>query len=236
MKFPPLQRGRLLRRYKRFLADILLEDGREVTAHCGNPGSMKGLLEPAPTVWLSPASSGKLAYRWQLAQLRDGSDTFVYVQPAGANQLILEALESKRIPDLPAYEVIESEVPYGPNTRFDFRLTGPGGMTWVEVKNATLSLGAGRVAFPDSVTKRGTKHLRELTEIVRSGARAALIFCASRSDAQSVEAAALIDPDYAAALRDARENGVAVMAMATEISPQEVVATKLLPMRWPGED
>lgn len=225
MKFPELVTGRLIERYKRFLVDVeldrdvprVVERGARVTAHCANPGSMKSVLEPPPRVWLSRARSGrKLPYTWEVAELSDG--TLVYVNPTGANSVVRVALEAGRIPELSAYDSIRPEVKYGAGSRIDFVLTGSQGRAFVEVKNVTLSLGAGRAAFPDSVTARGTKHLRELARVRAAGDRAVLLFCVSRSDALSVEPARHIDPVYAKALSEVIEQGVEVLAYGGELT------------------
>src|SRR5690606_26022206 len=171
MRFPfPLERGRLLRRYKRFLADIELDTGSTITAHCANPGSMRTCVEEGGVVWVSRSDkpSRKLPFTWEIAEL---ADTHVYVNPARANDLVLEALKRGRIEALRGYDVIRREVPYGSRSRIDFLLVGPGPRCYVEVKCATMGVGAERAAFPDSVTKRGTRHVQELIEMRAAGAR-----------------------------------------------------------------
>lgn len=219
MDFPELVYGTLLKRHKRFLAEVRLDSGEEVTAHCANPGSMKSLLEPAPRVWLSRARpERKLAYTWEVAEVPEGR---VYVNPVGANRVVLEALTAGVIPELAGYDVIQPEVKYGTGSRVDFLLSGREGRAFVEVKNVTLGLGGGRSAFPDSITERGAKHLRELMAVKQSGDRAVLLFCVSRTDATSVEAAKDIDPKYAAILREAEAAGVEVLAYGGDITPRE---------------
>ncbi len=239
MDFPPLTSGRLLRRYKRFLADFLLDDGRTVTAHCANPGSMKSIVEYLPQGLLSQARPGrKLGFTWELAVLPAETSTarprYVYVNPTGANRLVAEALERRVIPSLAHYDLILPEVKYGERSRIDFLLQGSSGRAYVEVKNVTLSLGEGRGAFPDSVTARGTKHLRELMDVVKGGDRAVLLFCVSRTDVETVEAAASIDPTYAATLREAMDQGVEVLAYGGEISVRSFSLTRPLRVVEPG--
>lgn len=210
MDFPELVFGQLVKRYKRFLADVELPSGEVVTAHCANPGSMKSILEPPPGVWLSRARPDrKLPFTWEVADLGHAR---VYVNPVSANRVVHEAILGGVILELRGYDVIQPEVKYGTQSRIDFLLSGPSGKAYVEVKNVTLSLGEGRSAFPDSVTARGTKHLRELAEVKRNGHRAVLFFCVSRTDAVSVEAARDIDPTYAKTLREVRAEGVEVLA------------------------
>ncbi len=210
MQFPELLCGRLVKRYKRFFADVELDSGELVTAHCANPGSMKSILEPTPRCWLSRAKPGrKLAYTWEVAEQ---GDTRIYVNPVGANRVVADALEGGVIEELLGYDIIQPEVPYGTGSRIDFLLTGSPGKAYVEVKNVTLGYGDGTVAFPDSVTERGTKHLLELAEVAREGHRAVLLFCVSRTDAKSVRAASEIDPTYAETLSRVAKEGVEVLA------------------------
>ncbi len=239
MDFPPLIRAQLLRRYKRFLADFRLADGREVTAHCANPGSMKSIVEHRPEGWLSRARPGrKLSYTWELAVLpptdQHSQAEYVYVNPVGANRLVAEALESRVIPDLADYDIILPEVRYGTNSRIDFLLQGSPGKAYVEVKNLTLKLESGEGAFPDSVTARGTKHLRELMKVVDEGHRAVLIFCVSRNDVHAVRAAFEIDPEYARTLKEAIHHGVEVKALGGTISERQFSLTHSVPFIPPS--
>jgi sugar fermentation stimulation protein A len=228
VEFPEFCYGTLLKRYKRFLADVQLDSGEVVTAHCANPGSMKSVLEPLPRVWLSRARPDrKLAYTWEVAEQGDAR---IYVNPVGANKVVQAALERGVIPLLREYPVIQPEVKYGTGSRIDFLLTGAPGKAYVEVKNVTMSLGAGRAAFPDSVTTRGTKHLRELAEVARAGHLAVLVFCVSRTDAQSVEAAREIDPVYAETLFDVHQQGVVVLAYGGDIEKSGFRLNKELPV------
>lgn len=228
MDFPELVTGQLVKRYKRFLADVRLDSGELVTAHCANPGSMKSLLEPAPRVWLSRARPGrKLAYTWEVAEWPEAR---VYVNPVGANRVVLEALEHGAIPELHGYDIVRPEVKYGTASRIDFLLSGRPGRAYVEVKNATMGLGAGRCAFPDSVTARGTKHLQELARVAESGDRAVLLFCVARSDAVSVEAAADIDPVYAETLREVKKSGVEVLAYSGAIEKAGFTLSRSVPV------
>lgn len=225
----PLIRAVLIRRYKRFLADMRLEDGREVTAHCANPGSMLGLAEPGAICWLEPNDDPKkkLKFGWRIVEL---GGVRVVVDTGAANRVVREALEAG-VPGLTGYESIRAEVPYGAKSRVDFLLSGPGrAACFVEVKSVTLSRAPGLAEFPDSVTARGTKHLGELAVVARGGARAVLLLMAMRDDAARFAPAADIDPTWAAALTEARGAGVEVMMLGARISPQGVWAAGLLPI------
>lgn len=232
MRFPLLVEGQLIRRYKRFLADVLLDSGETVVAHCANPGSMRSLLEPLPRVWLSRARpERKLAYTWEVA---DYGDSQVYVNPQRANQVVAEGILQRRFPELADYEVLFPESTYRSGTRFDFLLSGPLGSTYVEVKSATMSFGEGRAAFPDSVTKRGQKHLQELSHARKNGHRAILFFCVGRSDAVSVEPAVDIDQEYARLLSNVHKQGVELIAYAGTITKQGFTLDRKVPVLLPA--
>jgi sugar fermentation stimulation protein A len=232
MLFPPLIPGRLLRRYQRFFSDFELDDGQVVTAHCANPGSMKSILEHQPHGLLSRARPGrKLAFTWELAVLgNEGEKTHVYVNPAGANALVAEALDKRALPELGQYDDVFREVKINQHSRIDFMLQGKSGRTYVEVKNVTLSLGQGRAAFPDAVTTRGTKHLHELIALSQAGHRAVLLFCVARTDAHSVEAAGHIDPVYARTLAQAMDQGVLVLGYGGPIDQYGFQLSRRLPV------
>ncbi len=219
MRFPdPLIPGRLQRRYKRFLADILLNDGTEVVAHCANPGSMMGLAPPGAPVWLSPANnpSRKLKYSWELVEI-DGA--LVGIHTGRANALVGEALEAGKIPELGGYQDCRPEVRYGTNSRIDFLLEGAGRPAcYLEVKSVTLKRGGTTAEFPDAVTARGAKHLAELAEVVRQGQRAVQFFLVQRADCDRVAVAADIDPAYAEALAKAVDGGVEVICYKSNLS------------------
>ncbi|SHM11433.1 DNA/RNA nuclease SfsA [Roseibium suaedae] len=220
MKFSaPLVSGRLVKRYKRFLADVILdEDGSEITAHCANPGSMLGLKQPGSRVWLSLSDnpSRKLKYSWEVMEA-DGA--LVGINTAHPNKLVEEALEAGRIPELSGYASLRREVKYGKNSRIDILLEGEdGGLTYVEVKNVHLMREAGLAEFPDSVTARGAKHLGELSEMVAQGHRAVMVFLVQRPDCSRLSLAADIDPAYAAAFSAAKEAGVEVYAIGCSVT------------------
>ncbi|MBL0941508.1 MAG: DNA/RNA nuclease SfsA [Alphaproteobacteria bacterium] len=209
MKFSkPLIKATLIRRYKRFLADMMLEDGHEVTAHCANPGAMLGIALPGSTAWLSQAPEGskrKLAYSWEIVETEGIK---VGINTSLPNLLVAEALEKKLIPDLSAYELVRKEVKYGTNSRIDFLLEGAGvAPCYLEVKNVHLKREQ-QAQFPDCVTERGTKHLNELARMVENGARAILLYIVQRNDCLGFSIAEDLDPLYAQAAREACNNGV----------------------------
>ena len=226
----PLVPARLIRRYKRFLADCQLEDGREVTAHCANPGSMMGLAEPGERIWLEPNDDPKkkLKYGWRLVDHENGH--FTGVDTSVPNRALRAALEAGEIAELAAYQTVRAEVKYGQNSRIDFLLTQPGlSDAYVEVKSVTLSRQPGLAEFPDSVTARGTKHLGELSAMVAQGHRAIMLYLVQRTDCDRFSLAADIDPAYAAAFDAARAQGVERLVYNSRISPEGVwVDTKQL--------
>ena len=181
---PPLLPGCLIKRYKRFLADIALASGEIVTAHCANPGALLGVTTPGLRVWVShnPDPKRKLAYTWQIVET---DDTYVGVNTSLPNALAEEAILGGKIPELLGYKNLKREVKYGQNSRIDWLLTDPDKPDcYVEVKNVHLKRGAG-AAFPDSVTTRGAKHLRELETIAATGARAVMLYIIQRNDCMS---------------------------------------------------
>ncbi len=218
----PLIPARLIRRYKRFLADMVLDDGREVTVHCPNPGAMLGLAEPGMRCWVEQAPPGrKLPYGWRLVDLPGGHmagiDTGVPHRVVGA------ALRARAIPELAAYTEIRPEVRYGTNSRVDFLATGPGlPPAYVEVKNVHLRRTGDWAEFPDCVTARGAKHLAELSAMVDEGARAVMLYLVQRTDCAAFRLAADLDPGYARAFDAARAAGVEMIAHSTSISPESV--------------
>ncbi len=209
MKFdPPLQRGTLLRRYKRFLADITLEDGTEVTAHCPNPGAMMGLDVSGSGVWVARAANPKarLAWSWKLVELETG---LVGIDTGVPNKVVGEALRAGAVAELTRHADVRAEVKYGENSRIDFLLRGAGlADAYVEVKNVHLSREAGLAEFPDCVTSRGAKHLRELSAMVAAGHRAVMVYLVQRTDCDRFALAGDLDPGYLAAFQAARDAGV----------------------------
>ena len=221
--------GTLIKRYKRFLADVRLDSGELVTAHCANTGAMTGCAEPGYRVWLSyhPDPKRKLAYSWQLAQ--DFAGTWIGINTLRANQLVLEALHQGRIAPLRVYQTIRPEVRYGTqNSRIDLLLSAPGlADCYVEVKSVTL-LEKSQGYFPDAVTERGRKHLQELIQVLQDGHRAILFFCVQHTGIRSVKAASHIDPGYAELLVEARRQGLEVLVYGCQISPEKMLLNQSL--------
>lgn len=218
----PLVPARLIRRYKRFLADVQLDDGREATAHCANPGSMMGLAEPGMKVWLEPNDDPKkkLKFGWRLVDHENGH--FTGVDTSVPNKAMKAALLAHQVPGLPPYDIVRSEVKYGENSRIDFLLSGNGPDIYVEVKSVTLSRNPGVAEFPDSVTARGAKHLSELSRMVAEGHHAVMFYLVQRTDCTVMTLAADLDPTYAAAFAAARAAGVTAQAQGCNISPQAI--------------
>ncbi|MDK3074028.1 DNA/RNA nuclease SfsA [Sedimentitalea sp. JM2-8] len=219
----PLVPARLIRRYKRFLADCRLEDGREITAHCANPGSMSGLAEPGTKIWLEPNDDPrrKLGFGWRLVDHENGD--FTGVDTSVPNRALKAALQDRRIPELATYETLRAEVKYGRSSRIDFLLSQSGlPDAYVEVKSVTLSRQAGLAEFPDSVTARGAKHLDELAEMAQAGHRAIMLYLVQRTDCTRFDLARDIDPAYARAFRAATEKGVETLCYGTRISTEAI--------------
>ena len=227
-----LRPGRLIRRYKRFLADCTLDDGREVTAHCANPGSMMGLAEPGTRVWLEPNNDPKRKLNWGWRLVEHANGHFTGVDTSVPNRALRMALEAREIADFAEYGTVRPEVRYGEASRIDFLLTEPGlPDAWLEVKSVTLSRRPGLAEFPDSVTARGAKHLRELAAMAAAGHRAVMLYLVQRTDCATVTLAGDIDPAYTEAFRDARAAGVDVLALGTDISPKGITVGERLQFR-----
>jgi len=217
---PPLQPARLVRRYKRFLADMLLPDGQTIVAHCPNPGSMMGLAVPGSACWLSAktAKGRKLDFGWEIVEATAMAK--VGINTGYANRIVAEALAKGAIPDLPVTGNWRPEAPFGTGTRFDFCHTvDDGALTFLEVKSVTLSRKAGLAEFPDARTERGAKHLRELMTAKALGHRAILLFLVQRADCTEMRLAGDIDPVYAATLGAAQAAGVEILGYTCDISP-----------------
>lgn len=228
----PLIPARLIRRYKRFLADIQLADGREVTAHCANPGSMMGLAGEGMKIWVEPNDDPKkkLKYGWRLVDHENGH--FTGVDTAVPNRALKAALLAGEVPEFAHYPTVLPEQKYGEKSRIDFLLRGDGlADAYIEVKSVTLSRQAGLAEFPDSVTARGTKHLGELAKMVDQGHRAVMFYLVQRTDCDRMGLAADIDPAYAAAFDAARAAGVEVLCYDTRISPEGVEVGERLAFR-----
>lgn len=231
MKFPdPLVPGKLIGRYKRFFADVELDDGRTVTAHCANTGAMTGLKEPGLPVWLSPARNPKrkLKYTWELVEVDGG---LVGINTALPNRLAEEAIAAAAIPELAGYAALRREVKYGRNSRIDLLLSDPRGERpdcYVEVKNVHLRRDGPVAEFPDAVTARGAKHLVELSDMVAAGHRAVMLYLVQRQDCREFSIAADIDPAYEKALGAARRCGVEALCYACRLSPAEITLDRPL--------
>lgn len=226
----PLIPATLLRRYKRFLADVRLDDGREAVAHCANPGSMMGLQAPNSRVWLSQAGPGrKLAYGLELVE---ADNTLVAINTINPNRIAVEAVRAGLIPGVTATATLQREVAYGTEkSRIDLVATNPdGAMCWIEVKNCHLMRQPALAEFPDSVTTRGAKHLRELARLVEAGQRAVLLFIIQRGDCERLAFARDIDPGYDEAIRAAAQAGVEVLALRCHVDTTSVRAVAQVPV------
>lgn len=219
----PLVKGTLIKRYKRFLADVRLQKGDLVTAHCPNTGAMTGCAEQGFTVWLSTNKDPKrkLAYTWELAI--NNQQQWIGINTHNANKLVVEGINKGVIVELVEYQELRQEVKYGAeSSRIDVLLTADGRPDcYVEIKSVTL-LQDGRGWFPDAKTVRGQKHLRELSLLVKQGKRAVLCFCVQHSGIKTVSAASFIDPDYAEALKQARAAGVEIICYACVMSEEKI--------------
>lgn len=230
MRFPSkLVRGTLIQRYKRFLADVRLEDGIIVTAHCTNTGSMLGCREPGSTVYLSRSDNAKrkLAYTWEMIQV---NRAWVGINTMHPNRLVAEAIAAGSIPELCGYEIIRREVKVSAHSRLDLCLEGKSGACFVEVKNVTVSFD-GAAAFPDAVSERATKHLKELMRLKRKGHRAAAVFVIQRGDCNHFRPADEIDPEYGRWLRRALKAGVEALPYVAKVTPKGIVITKRIETR-----
>ncbi len=228
MRFPPLLEGRLLRRYKRFLADVELVGGEVITAHCPNTGAMTGCAEPGSRVWLSVSDSvtRKYPHTWELVETADG---LACVHSSRANAVVREAFADGRIPGFDAYPEIRTEVKYGENSRADLLLEGGAGRVFIEVKSVTLCRSGGCGLFPDAVSDRGRKHLRELQGVRDGHSRSVLFFCVFHAGITGVSAAGDIDPRYRDTLAEAMDSGVEVLAWSGNITPAGIELLQPVP-------
>ncbi len=225
---PPLQKGTLLKRYKRFLADVALEDGSVITMHCANTGAMTGCAEPGSTVWFSTSDNPKrkYAHSWELTQTQAGH--WICVNTARANALVVEAILAGEIPQLRGYDALNTEVKYGhENSRIDILLKSDSQPhCFIEVKSVTLldeiQGDKGQGYFPDAVTTRGQKHLRELAEVAKDGSRSILLFAVLHSGIEKVAPALHIDANYSQLLKAAQEAGVEVLCYKASLSKHEI--------------
>ena len=215
--------ARLIRRYKRFLADVVLEaDGREVTAHCPNPGAMLGLADEGMRVWLEPNDDPKkkLKFGWRLVEL---GDAMAGIDTAVPNRVVGEALRAGVVAEVADYTGVKAEVKYGKNSRVDFLLTADGKPDlYLEVKNVHLKREGDLAEFPDCVTTRGAKHLQELSDMVALGHRAVMFYLVQRTDCRRFDLARDLDPTYGMAFDEARAAGVEVICYGTLITTEGV--------------
>ncbi|MFJ3484705.1 DNA/RNA nuclease SfsA [Pseudomonas sp. NPDC090202] len=239
MRFSPaLEEGRLLQRYKRFLADIETASGERLTIHCPNTGSMLNCMLPGGSVWFSRSDDPKrkLPGTWEISETPQGR--LACINTGRANKLVEEALLAGTITELNGFTGLKREVAYGvENSRVDFRLDYPTGPLFLEVKSVTLGFDDSDVAaFPDAVTQRGAKHLRELAALAREGVRAVLLYCVNLTGVEAVRPAEEIDPAYAAALREAVAAGVQLLAYGVQLTPEEVRLDRPLAIQLNGLD
>ena len=229
MEIPqPRQHGRLIKRYKRFLADIQLEDGHTLTVHCPNSGSMKGCSTPGSEVVISYSPNPKRKYAWTLEMVKEG-DRWVGVNTSLTNKLVEEGLKNGIIDDFGAIDSIQREVKVSDKSRLDFLVQARKKNVYIEVKNCSLA--ENKVAlFPDAVTKRGTKHLFELDRLKGDGVDTAVLFCIQRSDASSFMPAKSIDPEYSETLCKVHQNGVKVIAYQADVTPERIVIARKIPV------
>ena len=232
MDFPdPLLRGTLVKRYKRFMADVVLESGDTVTAHCANTGAMLGVQNPGSEVWLSPARNPdrKLKFTWEMIRIGEG---LVGINTAHPNKIVAEAIEAGKIPELSGYEDLRREVKYGTNSRIDILLSEDGKPDcYVEIKNVHLMRDTGVAEFPDSVSTRAANHQGELANMVEQGARSVTVYLCQREDCDSFRLAADIDPDYARAVTDAKQRGVEAICYACALTPEAISVSHRLEMK-----
>lgn len=231
MRFPAkLIQGTLVQRYKRFLADVRLADDRIVTAHCTNTGSMLGCKEPGSAVYLSLSDNPnrKLAHTWEMIRI---NRAWVGINTLHPNRLVAEAVEAGAIPELSGYSTVRREVKVSAHSRLDLCLERDQEHCFVEVKNVTLAIDRA-AAFPDAISERATKHLKELIRLKRLGHRTAVFFVVQRGDCDYFRPADEIDPNYGRWLRRAVKAGVEVLPYQAKVSPREIILARRLPNRF----
>ena len=221
--------GRLIRRYKRFLADVELGDGSVLTVHCPNSGSMRGCLGAGWPVLLSTSDNPKRKHRhtWELVH---NGVCWIGINTSRTNSVVEEDLRGGSIPELASFDELHREVGISDRSRIDFALTRGADRTWVEVKSVTMTDDDGRFAFPDAVTSRGAKHLRELAGAIAHGDCAVMLYLIQRSDGNGFTVADDIDPGYGEMLRRAVDTGVRVLAYRAEVSPEEIRVVERVPV------
>jgi sugar fermentation stimulation protein A len=222
------QSGTLIKRYKRFLADIRLPDGSTLTAHCPNSGSMLGCSTPGSPVILTHSDNPRRKYAWTLEMVQENG-VWIGVNTSRTNHLVEEALEQGKIKELTPFDTLTREIRTSVGTRLDFLLEHKGKKTYLEVKNCSLAEG-GMALFPDAVTQRGTKHLLELAQLRRQGHGAALLFCIQRTDVTCFKPAEHIDPHYATTLAEVLKQGVQVLAYVATVTPEAITVNHHIPV------
>lgn len=228
MKFTtPLQSAILIKRYKRFLADVKMEDGTQLTVHCPNSGSMRGCSTPGSQVFLSHSENARRKYSHTLEIIKEGT-TWVGVNTMRTNHLVTEAILEGKIAELTNMDTIKAEVKTSSSTRLDLLLTKGACAIYVEIKNCSL-VEDGCAMFPDAVTARGAKHLHELVDLVAQGNEGVIFFCVQRLDADHFRPAAHIDPFYAEVLKRAYQQGVIILVYQAKVSPEEICIVRSLP-------
>jgi sugar fermentation stimulation protein A len=232
MKFDkPLTHGRLIQRYKRFLADVKLDDGKKTTAHCTNSGSMKSCLEEDAEVYMTPVDdpNRKTKYTWEMIKI---NGSWVGINTNVPNRLAYEALKNGEIKKLSGYDKVMREVTFE-NSRFDIYAENSKEQLFVEVKNVTLKDG-NYALFPDAITKRGKKHLESLIRVKEQGIRAAMLYVIQRTDVEIFSPAWNIDPEYAKTLKKAYDKGVEIIPVQAKVTPEEIYISKELPFELNG--
>ncbi|HEY1773441.1 MAG TPA: DNA/RNA nuclease SfsA [Gammaproteobacteria bacterium] len=236
MRFEPaLEEARLERRYKRFLADVIFPDGRRLTVHCPNTGSMLGCADPGMRVWLSRAANPARKYAWTWELVEALPEVLVGIHTGRTNSLVREAILTGVVPEAKGYGGLKGEVRAGEGFRVDFLLSGHATRPdcYLEVKNVTAAVQDGIALFPDAVSERASRHLRELMVKVRAGQRAMLCFCVQRDDVREVRPADAIDAVYGRTLREAVTEGVEVLAYVARMSATEATLYRPVPVRLP---
>ena len=228
MRLPPLIPARLIRRYKRFLADVELENGTTLTVHCPNSGSMKGCLGDGWPVMLSESDNPKRKYPHTWEMVHNGA-CWIGINTARTNGVVEEGIRAGVVPELADFDELQREVKLGDRSRIDITLDHKGVRTWVEVKSVTMVDGDGRYAFPDAVTTRGAKHVRALADAVAAGDRGVMFFLVQRMDADSFRPADDIDPAYGEELRRAHQNGVEILVHDVSIDLSAIRLRRCLP-------
>lgn len=224
---PPLQAATLIKRYKRFLADVVTDEGREITVHCPNSGSMRGCSTPGSRVMLSTSANPQRKYPQTFEMIQKG-DTWIGVNTMLTNHIVAEAIAEEKIKELQGIDSITREVKTSASSRLDLLLEKGEKKIYVEIKNCSLAE-EGWAMFPDAVTARGTKHLRELADLVQKGSQGVIFFCVQRTDADRFRPAAHTDPLYTQTLIEVARQGVQILVYQAEVSPRSISIRKSLP-------